>query len=159
MTGVTRRQRLSTSVADVYRFRKTRDLGALRYAHVVAFGATAPLPDMAVGAWWLLYYGEAVAGFCGVTPCDEIPRAAYLCRAGVIPKHRGKGLQVRMITLRERWARKNGYARMVTETHEAMHSANNLIRSGYRLFAPSAPWSFKGALYFTKSLVVPSRRP
>lgn len=64
---------------------------------------------------------------------------------------------MRMIQVRERWARKNGYTRAVTDTYETIHSANNLIRSGYTLFKPTELWSYKGALYFTKSLAPPLR--
>lgn len=140
----------------MYRFRKARDLETIRYAHTVIFADTAPMPDLYEGAWWLVYDGAVIAGFCGVTPCVEIPGAAYLCRAGVMPAHRGRGLQLRMIRVRESWARKNGFPRVVTETTDNVPSANNLIRAGYTLFNPPEPWSYKRAIYFTKSLALPS---
>lgn len=137
------------------RFRPARDLEPLRYAHTVIFKDTAPIPNMGEGAWWVVWDASsagALAGFCGVTPCPEIPGAAYLCRAGVMPDYRGRGLQRRMIRVREGWAIRNGYARMVTETTDNVISANNLIRAGYTLFNPPEPWSFKRAIYFTKQL-------
>ncbi len=63
---------------------------------------------------------------------------AFLNRAGVVRQYRGLGLQLRMIRLRERRARAEGYVRLLTYTVAGnVPSANNLIKAGYRQWVPS----------------------
>lgn len=102
------------------------------------------------GAWWIAYSGKTEAGYCGVskTPLGN----AYLCRAGVLPKFRGRGLQKQMIQKRVRWARAHGLPAVVTDTHENVASANSLIACGFRLYEPESKWSFETALYWRKQL-------
>jgi len=37
---------------------------------------------------------------------------------------------------------------VITDTNENPASANNLIATGFKMFEPSEPWSFKTALYW-----------
>lgn len=132
------------------------DEGRLRELHDECFGDSAPMPSFDptdVGAWWLVYHaGDAVA-FAGCVPSSYGKGYAYHKRSGVLPLHRGHGLQRRLISIRERWARKEGFHTIVTDTCANTPSSNNLIRSGYELFDPKSPWGLKGGLYFRKSLV------
>lgn len=130
------------------------DVEALRDLHELCFGTTAPQVTYDKGAWWLVYKvgGKDPMGFGGIVPSTLGPGYAYLKRSGILPDHRGHGLQRRLIAIRERWARKEGFHTVVTDTCDNTPSANNLIRSGYFLFEPKPLWGLKGGLYFKKPL-------
>ena len=130
------------------------DVEHLRELHEMCFGDSAPQVTYDKGAWWLVYKAgdPEPVGFAGIVPSTLGTGYAYLKRSGVLPPHRGHGLQRRLITLRERWARKEGFHTVVSDTCENTPSANNLIRKGYVLFDPKTPWTLKGGLYFKKSL-------
>lgn len=107
------------------------------------------LCDKSGCAWWLVYdESYTVVGFAGVKPSSQWDDAGYLCRAGVMPKHRGQGLQLRMIKVRQRYARRQGWNWLVTDTTNNIGSANNLIRAGFLLYEPSVPWGPDDALYW-----------
>jgi GNAT superfamily N-acetyltransferase len=103
-------------------------------------------------AYWIGWEkGKAVA-FCAVAPSLRWSDTVYLARAGVLPQYRGQGLQKRMIRVRERWARANGFAWVITDTTENPASSNSLIAAGYKLFEPTAPWANDDSLYWRKRL-------
>lgn len=104
------------------------------------------------GTYWIGYDSSNPVAFCVVAPSVRWIDTAYLARAGVLPSHRGQGLQKRMISIRERWARRNGYAWVVTDTAENPASANSLISRGYRMFVPSNPWGLDYSVYWRKRL-------
>jgi hypothetical protein len=62
------------------------------------------------------------------------------------------GLQRRLIRVREAWAKRNGYRWMISDTTDNVPSSNNLMRCGYKLIEPSAPWANDMSLYWTKRL-------
>ena len=66
--------------------------------------------------------------------------------------HRGKGLQKKMIIVRERLARKLGWGYMISDTNENPQSANNLIRAGYLMYEPSYPYGVETTCYWKKKL-------
>lgn len=103
------------------------------------------------GYWWLAYLEKEPVGFAGIVPSSMGLGIGYLKRAGVLPEHRGKGLQKRLLKVRETKARRVGWTRVITDTTDNVPSANNLMKAGYRLFAPE-PWAFKHSLYWTKTL-------
>ena len=41
---------------------------------------------------------------------------------------------------------------MISDTTDNMHSANNFIRAGYRLFSPRNPWAWPNTLYWRKDV-------
>lgn len=49
-------------------------------------------------------------------------------------------------------ARRMGWSRIVTDTHDRPVSANNIISAGYRLYTPPHPWGFPNTLYWIKDL-------
>jgi GNAT superfamily N-acetyltransferase len=124
----------------------------LREVHERSFGDTAPLVSTHVGHWWLVYHDDAPVAFAGLVKACQHENSGYFIRAGVLPEHRGNGLQRRLIRVREMRARKNGWTRIVTETNENIPSANSLIGAGFKLYAPRNPWGLSTALYWTKDL-------
>ena len=88
--------------------------------------------------WWLAYGEEGPVGYAGLLHYPDIGRpGSFLLRCGVLPEARGQGLQRRFIQVREAQAKRDGYDRCFTYTApDNLHSANNLIACGYRLYTP-----------------------
>jgi GNAT superfamily N-acetyltransferase len=104
-------------------------------------------------AWyWIGYWRSTPVAFCVLAPSIRWADCVYLARAGVVPEFQGRGLQKRMITIREKWARKHGYKWAITDTSENPPSANSLISRGYRLYEPTVPWGLSRAIYWRKKL-------
>ncbi len=105
------------------------------------------------GWWWLATLDNRPVGFAGLTRSTYGQNVGYLKRAGVDPKHRGHGLQQRLIRVRLAKARRLGFTSVVTETTDTVYSANNLYKAGFKLFDPPAPWlEYKTTLYWRKYL-------
>ena len=49
-------------------------------------------------------------------------------------------------------ARLNSWFSVISDTTDNMHSANNFIRAGYRLFSPRHPWAWPNTLYWRKDV-------
>lgn len=129
----------------------TADLALL---HEEIFETTAPLPLTDEGHWWLAWSETEAApiGFAGVIPSDRFENAGYYKRVGVLPLYRGGGLQQRFTRVIEARCRRNGWSLVISDTTDNIPSANNFIRSGYRLFMPDHPWALPGSLYWRKAI-------
>jgi GNAT superfamily N-acetyltransferase len=108
--------------------------------------------DVSDGHWWIAYEGEMPIGFAGVVRSLQWSDAGYLCRSGVLRSHRGKGIQKRLIRVREAKAKRLGWNWLLSDTYKNPPSANSLIGCGFRTFLPSRPWGFDGAIYWRKRL-------
>lgn len=104
--------------------------------------------------WWVVteHPTRKVVGFCGsrYMPAD---RYVFLCRAGVLPEARGKGLQRRMIRTRVAHAKSIDAVGCYSYTsYDNYASANNLIRCGFLLFEPNYAWGGNGAYYLYRDV-------
>jgi len=116
------------------------DLGLIAHMNELTIGVN--IHDINVGAWWIVWDGADYAGFCGINPPVHAGRPAYLVRAGVLPEHRGQGLQKRLIEVRLRYAKKMGWSEAVTYTLcNNAPSANSLIAKGFKVYIPKVPWA------------------
>lgn len=104
------------------------------------------------GYWWAVWYKGDIVGFCALRQSARWSDCGYLWRSGVVPDHRGRGLQRRMITTREKLARKLGWSYMISDTNQNPQSANNLIRCGYSMYDPSWPYGIDSTCYWRKKL-------
>lgn len=87
--------------------------------------------------WWILYANDEPVGFAGVR-IIEGGESGYLYRAGILPQYRGKGLQKRLIRVREKWCRKQNLKSCVTYVlPNNTASLNNLLRVGYVSYKPT----------------------
>lgn len=121
--------------------------------HDATFGDSASQPDLSDGRWFIVRHGEVAVAFAGVCNADRIENAGYFCRVGVLPKHRGRGLQMRLMRAIESKAREIGWRELVSDTANwNVHSANNFIRAGWELFWPEKPWAIAKAVYWRKAL-------
>lgn len=102
--------------------------------------------------WWLAYFDSEPVAFAGMVPSRLYYEAGYLKRSGVSAQHRGHGLQLRFFKAREAKAKRIGWSMLISETTNTIHSANNFIRAGYRLFEPKERWAFQNSLYWMKQL-------
>lgn len=120
--------------------------------HGLTFFDTAPMPDFGCGHWWLASNNATPVAFAGVIQSAHIRGAGYFCRVGVVDRHQGRNLQLRLMRAIESRARRNGWTSVVSDTTENIPSANNFIRAGYRLYQPEFPWGWPQTLYWRKSI-------
>lgn len=100
--------------------------------------------------WWVLWDDDRAIGFTGLKLLDS--GVAFLLRSGVVKDYQGRGLQKKMIQVREKAARKLEYETIITYTERHNYaSANNLISQGYKLYYPEYVYGFRTALYFIKN--------
>jgi len=108
------------------------------------------------GCWWIGYDGELgglPVAFASLHPSIQWGDAGYLSRSGVLPSHRGQGLQKRLLRVRERRAKALGLTWLISDTASYnVASSNNLAACGYKLFRPSNPWGHEDAIYWRKEL-------
>jgi GNAT superfamily N-acetyltransferase len=127
-----------------------------QHAHVALLQAEILPHDTPLGTdhgwWWLVMDGGDPVAFAGMVPSCQWADAMYLCRTGVLPAYRGRGLQKRLIRIRAKIAKCLGAAWLVTDTTDNPASANALIHCGFRLYDPSRPWAWKRSLYWRKAL-------
>lgn len=91
--------------------------------------------------WWLAYSDGEPIGYAAARDYGEL-NAAFFVAAGVLPLWRGVGIHGRMIRARLRWARANGFGRVVTYTMlDNVKSANALIHAGFR---KTVNWEYVG---------------
>lgn len=109
------------------------------------------------GCWWWIVRdekGKPIA-FAGMRGCQHEVNAglAYMTRSGVRARHRGKGIQKRLIKARVAMARRRGFKEVVTYVLDwNLASANSLIACGFRLYVPATKWAGDKAYYFRKAL-------
>ena len=111
----------------------------LEELHALTFFACAPVPKFDQGHWWLALHEKEPVAFAGVIPSTHVSKAGYFCRVGVLRKHWGHRLQLRLMRAVEMRSRLNGWCSVISDTTDNLPSANNFIRAGYRLFNPMTP--------------------
>jgi len=120
--------------------------------HRLTFFDRASMPAFDWGHWWVAYYETTPVAFAGVIASTRATNAGYLSRVGVLKRHCGRGLQLRLMRALESRARLNGWRSVVSDTTDNVVSANNFIRAGYRLYQPHTPWAWPNTLYWRKSI-------
>jgi ribosomal protein S18 acetylase RimI-like enzyme len=120
--------------------------------HRLTFFDQARVPQFDHGHWWLAFDGVEPVAFAGLVPSTHVDNAGYFCRVGVLAKHSGRRLQLRLMRALETRARRNGWHSIVSDTTCNVASANNFIRAGYRLYQPQAPWAWQHTLYWRKTM-------
>lgn len=114
----------------------------------LCFAGSAPPLTSRDGCWWMATRDGNPVGYAGIMQAASTPDGGYLARAGVMPAARGEGLQKRLIRLRLRYAKAQGWRTVVTDTCDNPASANSLIACGARMFNPDSPWGLPRSLYW-----------
>ena len=145
-------------VTAVYRIREVDGqeeeiAETLTELHRLTFFGSASVPTFDWGHWWLTSCGRLPVAFAGLVPSTRAPNAGYFCRVGVLRRHSGHSLQLRLMRAAEVRARRNGWNCIVSDTTDNIISANNFIRAGYKLYHPRFPWGWPNTLYWRKFLV------
>ena len=78
--------------------------------HRLTFFDGAAIPEFDWGHWWLAYFERMPVAFAGVVPSTRAYNAGYFSRVGVLKKHSGNGLQLRLMRALESRARHNGWS-------------------------------------------------
>ena len=65
--------------------------------HRLTFFDGASIPEFDWGYWWLAYHEANPVAFAGIVPSTHACNAGYFCRVGVLKKHCGNRLQVRLM--------------------------------------------------------------
>lgn len=139
-------------MTSIRRVDGAKSLDTLKRLHRIVLPADR-LPDFKKGWWWIATDADdAPVAFAGMYPSQRWCDAMYLCRSGVLPRAQGKGLQLQLIRARERFARLNGANWLLSDTRDNPASANSLIKADFRIYTPTAPWSFRTAIYWRKRI-------
>jgi GNAT superfamily N-acetyltransferase len=120
--------------------------------HRLTFFDAAPTPQFDLGARRLAYHGDDAVAFAGVVPSTYVRNGGYFSRVGVMQRHWGQGLQLRLMRAVEARGRRIGWDSIVSDTTDNPVSANNFIQAGYRLYEPEMPWAWSHTLYWRRSL-------
>lgn len=102
------------------------------------------------GEWWIVFFEDVPVGFGAIKTSVRWRYTGHLSRAGILPGHRGQGLQRRLIRVRERWAKQQGWEWLITDTNGTPSSANNLAKCGFLMYDPKIQWGLAGAIYWRK---------
>jgi predicted acetyltransferase len=108
--------------------------------------------DTTSGYWWIATKNGVDIGFAGLIHSSRWSDCCNLIRAGVVPDHRGQGLQKKFIRVRIRQAKALKMNWIVTSTYDNPASANSLIACGFKMFNPSKPWMAKHTSYWRLKL-------
>jgi GNAT superfamily N-acetyltransferase len=120
--------------------------------HRLTFFDGAPIPAFDQGNWWMVFHETRAVAFAGVVSSTHAFNAGYFCRVGVLRKHWGHSLQLRLMRALEARVRQNGWCCILSDTTDNLASANNLIRAGYLLYQPRCPWAWPSTLYWRKMI-------
>jgi GNAT superfamily N-acetyltransferase len=150
------------SAAPRYRIREVDGSDAaiwleIESLHDLIFWRDAPPIDPEHGHWWIAKLGRKAVGFAGLIESSHCPDMGCLVRVGVLPAHRGNGLQRRFMRAIEARAKQDGWSGIVADTRDAL-SANNFARAGYRIFEPERRWAFLDSIYWRKEFRKRRRR-
>lgn len=108
--------------------------------------------------WWLTFFEDAPVAYCGLMPSTLGSGFAYLVRVGVLAAHRGNQLQARMMQVAERYARRNAFHTLVSDTTENPHSAHNFVKRRWEPFSPDWKWAYANSIYWRKKLNKATRK-
>lgn len=104
------------------------------------------------GDWWVVWHNDKPAAFSHMSPTTYYPNCGYFGRVGVLPKHRGHGLQARLMRLAEKRGRGHTWEALISDTTRVPHSAANFERLGWSQFEPENPWGKRHTKYWRKEL-------
>jgi hypothetical protein len=155
--------RTSGKARSIYRIREVDGhdddvADTLAELHRLTFFDGASIPEFDRGHWWLGFLEAVPIAFAGLVLSTRAGNAGYFSRVGVLQKHCGNYLQLRLMRAMETRAKRNGWSCVVSDTTDNLASANNFISAGYRLYQPRYPWGWPNTLYWRKSITCSRQR-
>ncbi len=112
------------------------DIEAIETADRVCF----PFDKPYMFAWeknvsWVAHEKGELVGYISAHPLRN--GVWFFSRVGVMPSHRGQGLQRKLMSVLEKHARREGWREIVTYTIGGNgFSTRNILASGYRTYEP-----------------------
>lgn len=101
--------------------------------------------------WWVGRVNGSPVAFAGIKKVDK--ETGYLCRIGVLPAYRGRGLAAALTKARIKAAHAMGLTTIITYTTRTnTASMNNLIAHGFKTYTPGEQWGTSDAVYWMLTL-------
>lgn len=140
----------------MYRIRKLSNpsLGMLKRIQTmdaVCFPGDDPVEIRPTDHVWVAYHKGELVGFSLARELADEP-VLYFTRVGVMPPHRGCGLQKRFIRCRVAYARRLRCRCVITYTVHNPASSNSLISCGFRLYDPESAYAGEASQYWQLTL-------
>ena len=125
-----------------YRVRREKDLSNIISLNAAIFPEDVLNVDEQTVGWVAYDKNNNPAGFCTARTLED--GVLYFDRGGVFKEHRGQGLHRKLIEIRERYARKNGYKNIITYVmKDNIKSLTTLVRCDYLIYTPAYQWAGK----------------
>src|SRR3954452_13787923 len=67
--------------------------------------------------WWLAFFQDYPVAYLGLMTSTLRSTSAYLVRVGVLKEHRGNSLQFRLMCVAERFARRQCFVEIISDTY------------------------------------------
>ena len=128
------------------------DIEAIEAADRVCF----PLDKAYFFAWvknvsWVAHDNGEMVGYISAHPLRR--GVWFFSRVGVMPSHRGRGLQRKLMSVLEKHGRANGWKFIVTYTVGINGwSTRNILASGYRTYEPRKSYVGWDVVHLRKKL-------
>lgn len=130
------------------RVNRCKDLTLIKTLAQQVFDASDIPTKLDQSKWFIAWEKGVPLGFAGITFWGN--GKAFLSLAGVLPEHRGRGIQKRLIMARIAYAKKWGVHQVVTYTVvNNPESQRSLIKCGLLPYTPKTFFAGKKVIYFS----------
>lgn len=134
-----------------FSIRRTFDEDLIKNLHTHTFPSDEYYKHNGNYYWIIRNDLDQPAGFCIAT--DIGSKILFLSRAGILKPFRGWGLHIKLIQVRERFAKTNGFDSIITYTTKDNYASFcNLIKRGFKLYDPDWEYAGSNVFYFMKDL-------
>ena len=135
---------------SLFQIRKTNDYDLISQLNSCIFPEDSLEIKKQTHAWIVWVKGDAV-GFCTLDLFGK--HYAFHSRAGLMSEARGFNLQKRMLSVRERYAKRAGCKAVITYTLiDNIYSIANLQNMKYKIYIPEYQYVGGDCLYWIKNL-------
>lgn len=141
---------MSETTKKYFVIKKCEDVELVKQLHEQIFPAD-DWYDSPRSVMWVMWKGTEAIAFAMLSETND--DYVFYSRAGVKKDYRGHGIQLRLIRVREKYARSKGYKKAITYTKiDNITSNRNLQKAGYWLYIPVNEYADKDCLYWIKEL-------
>lgn len=136
----------------IFKIRQTNDIDAVKSLHSQTFPHDDWYESSYEVIYWLVFDSKGKeVGFCMLSLLTD--GISFLARVGVLPEARGHNLQKRLLRVREAYAKRKNFTKVITYTTiNNIASMHNLQKAGYFLYLPENCYAGDEFLYWIKDL-------
>jgi GNAT superfamily N-acetyltransferase len=132
-----------------FKVRMTTDMDLIRSINDEIFTEDKLELDEKTVAWVAWTEDEKPAAFCTARKLTH--GILYMDRGGVYSKYRKQGIHRKLIKVRENFAKKNGYSKVITYVmKDNFASLFTLVRCDYRMYTPEYLYAGSNVIYLIK---------